>query len=361
MLRRLGLLAVLLSLCFAAVQAPARAQQDPALQTASKLLVEAYLKAGPSKKELPDGSATANWAIMQKVGLVQFLEQEPLQTGSWSAIWSPLKAELDKLGFPSLEPLEALTWWEETRKDPQRFIRLLVERGLIDSRIPKERNRGSALREALGLTVSKLEEVRANVRFERAGWSFTGTASLVPSQRVVRMVLRGSQPCPVSGRARAANVAVKGRLLADKAVPEGFRVQLLDNEFTSNGCEQTLKTQISSLMSLSSGGEARVSGSLVLQSKDEILTGRLQVDLSYRPAGAALQTGHGTFAMRGNLDPDGGAHATLTPISTSGSRILREALNKAGALEGQIKSGQGSGGISMPAFKQPLTWRATGL
>jgi hypothetical protein len=337
---------------------PALAQQDPALQTASRQLLEAYLRVGPSSHELPDGSASANWAIMEKVGLPELLLQEPLQVGRWEIIWAPVSAELEKRNFASLDPLEALTWWEETRKEPNRFNRLLVQRGLLDARIPTERNRGSALRDALGAINSKLNELRANVRFERAGWSFTGTTSLVPSQRVVRMVLRGSQPCAISGKARAANLALKGRIFLDKSAPEGIKVQLLESEFSSNGCEDTLKSRISALLPLSVGGESRVSGALVIQLRDETITGRLQIDLSYRPAGGALQTGHGTYSLRGSLAADGTAHATLTPVSTSGGKLFRDALNKAGALEGQIKAGQGSGGIILPIFRQPLNWRA---
>lgn len=339
--------------------APVWAQEDPALKVVGSRLVEAYLRTGPAKKELPDGSATANWAIMQKVGLPALLVQEQLQVGSWASIWAPVKAELDKRHF-GLDPLEAVTWWDETAKDPQRFLRLLAQRGLIDARIPKDRNRGAALREALGLVVNRLDEVRANVRFEKAGWSFTGTVSLVPSQRVVRLVLRGSQPCSLSGKSRATNLALKGRISSDKASPGGLKLQLLDNGFTSNGCEDTLKSKIAAMVLLSGGGEARVTGNLVVQLKDETLTGRLSLDLAYRQSGEALQTGHGVYALRGSLSADGNAHATLTPVSTSGDKLLREALDRAGALEGTIKSGQGSGGISMPVFKQTLSWRATG-
>lgn len=323
-------------------------------------MVEAYLReGGPQADQLPDGSASANWAIMERVGLPEFLLQEPLQAGQWSQIWAPVSGELEKRSFSAIEPLEAVTWWEETRKEPQRFLRLLVQRGLIDARVPAERKRGEALRDALNLANTKLDESRANVRFERAGWSFTGTTSLVPSQRVVRLVLRGSQPCPNTGKSRAANLALKGRLFYDKAAPEGLKVQILEREFTSNGCEETLKSRLSEMLPLTNGGEARASGSLVLQLRDETLTGRLQIDVAFRPGGGALQTGHGTYSLRGTLGPDGSAHATLTPISTSGSKMFREALNKAGALEAQIKSGQGSGSISLSLFGQPLSWRAT--
>lgn len=348
-----------LLLCLLCLGLPLLAQQDPALKVSSVHLVEAYLQRGPSKSELPDGSATANWAIMQKVGLPEFLVQEPLQVGGWSTIWAPVRGELDKRGFSGLDPLEVVTWWDETRKEPQRFLRLLVQRGVLDSRIPKERNRGAALRESLALATSKIDEVRANVRFDKAGWSFTGTASLVPSQRVVRLVLRGSQPCGSSGKTRAANVALKGRLFLDKSSSDGVKVQLLESEFTSNGCEEVLNSKISSLAPLSSGGESRVTGNLVIQVRDESLTGRLQLDVAYRPAGDALQTGHATYSLRGSVSADGSAHATLTPISSSGAKMFREALDKTGALEGQIKAGQGSGGLSLPIFKQPLSWRAS--
>lgn len=338
---------------------PGLCQEDPALQVASQRLVEAYLRAGPTKEELPDGSATANWAIMKKVGLPELLLQEPLRVGSWPIIWAPVRSELDKRGFPKLEPLEVLSWWEDTRKEPQRFLRLLVQNGMLDARVPRDREKGAALRDALTVAAAKIEEIRANVRFERAGWSFTGTASLVPGQRVVRLALRGSQPCPGSGTARTANVALKGRIYQDKTAREGIKIQLLENQFSSTGCEDTLKMQISTMAAMAAGGEVRANGGLVLQIRDETITGRLQLDLSYRPAGEALQTGHGTYALRGSVSPDGTAHATLTPVSTSGSKMFRAALNKAGALEGQVKQGQGAGGISMPIFKQPLSWRAT--
>lgn len=349
---------LLLCLCLLPLSRPLAAQQDPALKVSSVHLVEAYLQHGPAESELPDGSATANWAIMQKVGLPELLVQEPLQVGGWSSIWAPVRSELDKRGFSGLDPLEVVTWWDETRKEPQRFLRLLVQRRVLDSRVPKERNRGNALRESLALATSRMDEVRANVRFDKAGWSFTGTASLVPSQRVVRLVLRGSQPCGSSGKARAANVALKGRLYLDKGSADGVKVQLLESEFTSNGCEETLDAKLSSLAALSAGGEGRVTGSLVIQVRDDSLTGRLQLDVAYRPAGEALQTGHATYSLRGSVSPDGSAHATLTPISTSGGKMFREALAKTGALEGQIKGGQGSGGLSFPVFKMPLAWRA---
>lgn len=355
--RRFG---ALVFLCLSYLCPPTLAQQDPALKVSSARLVEAYLRTGPSNQELPDGSATANWAIMERVGLPEMLLQDALQVGGWTTIWAPVRGELDKRGFSGLDPLEAVTWWDETRKEPGRFLRLMVQRGLLDSRVPKDRNRGNALRESLGLASTKLEEVRANVRFDKAGWSFTGTASLVPSQRVVRLVLRGSQPCGISGKARAANLALKGRLYSDKSAQDGLKVQVLEREFTSNGCEETLNAKLSSMAALTSGGEARVTGTLVVQLRDESLTGRLQLDVSYRPAGGALQTGHATYSLRGSLSSDGSAHATLTPISCSGEKKFREALNKTGALEGQVKGRQGSGGLSLPLFKQPLSWRASG-
>lgn len=328
--------------------------------TVSERLVQAYLRQGPPAAQIPDGSASASWAIMERVGLPGLLRQEPLRTGEWSRIWEPVRSELEKRAFSAIEPLEAMTWWEETRKEPQRFLRLLVQRGQIDARIPAERKRGEALREALDLANTRLDEVRANVRFEKAGWSFTGTASLVPQQRLVRLVLRGSQPCPNTGKTRAANLALKGRLFLDKTSPEGVKVQILEDEFTSNGCEETLKSRLSSLLPLDgASGEARVSGNLVLQLRDETVTGRLQLDVAYRPGGGSLQTGHGTYSLRGTLSADGSAHATLTPISTSGSKMLREGLQRAGSLEAQVKSGQGSGSISLPLLDQPLTWRAT--
>ncbi len=336
------------------------AQQDPAMRTISRQMVETYLRQGPPTEQLPDGSASASWAIMERVGLPELLQQEPLKAGEWATIWAPISGELEKRAFSGLDPLEVATWWEETRKEPQRFLRLLVQRGQIDARVPAERKRGEALREALDLAVPRLDEVRANVRFEKAGWSFTGTVSLVPSQRIVRLALRGSQPCPNTGKSRAANLALKGRLFLDKASPDGVKVQILEDEFTSNGCEETLKGRLSAMLPLEGMvGEARVTGNLILQLKDETVTGRLQLDLAYRPSGGSLQTAHGTYSLRGAVAADGSAHATLTPISTSGSKALREGLNKAGTLEAQVKAGQGSGSIGLSFLGGPLTWRAT--
>lgn len=338
---------------------PAVAQQEPVLSVLTRQITEAYLLQGPSKKELPDGSASANWAIMEKVGLPELLNQEPLQVGSWATIWTPLQSELDKSGFANLEPLEVLAWWEETHKDPQRFIRLMAQRGLVDARLPAQRSKASALRDRVGMANGRLREIRANVRFEKMGWNFTGTTSLVPSQRIVRMALLGSQPCPTTGKARTANLALKGRLFIDKSSSDGVKIQLLEDRFVSQGCEETLRSQLAAMLPLDGGGEARISGNLVVQLRDETLTGRLTLDVAYRPAGDSLLTGHGVYSLRGSLGTDGSAHAILTPVSVSGSKMFREGLNKAGVLEAQIKAGQGSGGISLPLFRQPLNWRAT--
>ncbi len=332
---------------------------NPALSVSTKRTLDAYLRNGPEASEIGDGSSAANWGILRKLGIPDFLDQAPLQVGDWDNIWAPIVSELEKRGFGALDPLEALTWVEETRKEPARFLRLLASRGLIDVRVPKDRQRGEALREALVTVGKKLEEVRANVRFERSGWSFTGTVSLVPAQRMVRLALSGSQPCADTGRARTANLAVKGRLFLDKSSPEGIKVQVLEHSFSSTGCEETIKGRIAQMLALSLGGEARVSGNLIVDIKDDVLTGRLQLDIAYRPEGEALQTGHGTYSLRGSIRKDGTAHATLTPISTSGSRILRESLAKAGSLEGQISMGQGAGGILMPLFRGSLGWRAS--
>lgn len=332
---------------------------NPALAVSTKRALDTYLRTGPQAKEIGDGSSSANWGILRKIGIPDLLDQAPLQVGDWDTVWAPVNTELEKRGFSSLDPLEALTWVEETRKEPARFLRLLASRGLIDARVPKDRQRGEALRESLLSISRKLGEVRANVRFERSGWSFTGTASLVPSQRVVRIALSGSQPCADTGRARTANLAIKGRLFLDKSVPEGIKVQILEDVFSSTGCEETIKGRIAQMVEISLGGEARVSGNLIIDVKDDVLTGRLQLDIAYRPEGDSLQTGHGTYSLRGSLRRDGTAHATLTPVSTSGSRGLREALAKAGSMEGQISMGQGAGGILMPLFRGSLGWRAS--
>lgn len=334
-------------------------QANPALSTATKRAMDAYLKKGPGKDELPDGSSSANWGLLRKVGIPDLLHQNALQAGSWTTIWAPVTAELEKRGCGALDPLEAMTWWEETRKEPGRFLRLLASRGLVDIRVPKDRQRGEALRDALGVAAQKMEEVRANVRYERSGWSFTGTVALVPSQRIIRIALSGSQPCGGSGRARTANLALKGRLFLDDSTPEGVKVQILEDSFSSTGCEDTLSGRISESVPISLGGTARLSGSLIIEVKDDVLTGRLQLDVAYRTEGNALQTGHGVYSLRGSLAPNGSAHATLTPVSTSGSRDLREALEKSGSLEGQISKGQGAGAFTMPLFRQSGSWRAT--
>lgn len=301
----------------------------------------------------------ANWGILRKIGIPELVEQNALEVGSWTAIWGPVMAVLEKHGCAALDPLEALTWWEETRRDPARFLRLLAGRGLLDVRVPKDRQRGEALREALGVVAGKLEEVRANVRYERAGWNFTGTTSLVPSERVIRIALSGSHPCANTGRARTTNLALKGRIFLDDSVPEGVKVQILEDSFASTGCEQTIKGRLSDTIPLASGGEARVSGNLIVEVKDDVLTGRLQLDVAYRPVGDALRTGHGVYSLRGTVKSDGSAHATLTPVSSSGNRDLREALSKVGSLEGQIDKGQGVGGLHIPLFRRPAAWRAT--
>lgn len=348
---------VLLALLVLASGWRAEAQQDPALQSACRVLLATYGE--PSPSELPNGSATANWAILERVGLPIFLEHEALRVGSWSVLWSPVRKELERHGFAALDPLEAMGWWDETRRDHQRFVRMLASRGLLDSREPKERRRGEALRDGLTGLERQLEEIRANVRFEQAGWSFTGSASLAPAQRMVRMVLRGSQPCSTTGRDRAAQLALKGRIFPDPSAPSGIKVQLLESVFTSHGCEETFQSQVASLLPLTLGGEGRVSGQLLIQLRDESLTGRLQLDIAYRPGGGSLQTGHGIYSLRGSLAADGTAQATLTPVTVSGSKALRESLDKSGLLEGQLREGQGAGAVLHPVFRQPLNWRAT--
>ncbi len=351
--------AVLLVLLMTICTAPASwAQEEAALRAATSRLVESYLRVGPRDSELPTGADNANWAILEKVGLTEFLLQSQLNVGAWPTVWAPIKTVLSQRGFVALSPLEAVTWWQETRNEPSRFVRLLAQRGLLDARVPEDRARGENLRQALGVANGKLQEIRANLRYERAGWTFTGTASLVPGQRVVRAVLKGSQPCSVSGKVKSADLALKGRLFADKDAPGGFKLQLLEHQFHSTGCEETLKSQIAAMVLLTAGGETRVSGSLVMQVRNDTVTGRLQLDMTQRQAGAALQTGHAIYSLRASLDEDGALTGILTPISTSGSKIFRGPMMKVGALEGQIKLRQGAGQISFPGFKQPLSWRA---
>lgn len=334
--------------------------QDPALEVMAERLVEAYLADGPDPAEVADGPSMANWAIFKNVGLPEFLLQESLHVGGWATILAPLTTELETRGFSGLDAMEALTWWDETRKEPARFLRLLAHRALIDTRISKDRKRGEALRLAIGEIASHMSEQRASVRFDRMGWGFTGTVALVPSQRVVRIVLRGSQPCRLVGKDRVCEVSLKGMYAPDKASSQRLKVWLTSHQFVSVGCERRFQVQLAGRVGVGRSGEGRVTGNMTMVIKDEVLTGRIQLEVAYRAPGEPLAIGRATFAMRGSLDEGGGAHATLSPISTSGDKELREGLDKIGAFEGKVALGQAYGTLSLPLFDRVINWRGGG-
>lgn len=338
---------------------PVLAQADPALKTAVVELLESYLKIGPDKEELGDGSALANWAVLKGVALPELQQQSSLRIGSWNAIWGPLTTLLGQRGFSELEALEVLTLFEETESEPARFVRLLGRQKLLDPKIPKERNRGRQLRESVGSARGELKALRANCRFEKGGWSYTGTVFLDPGSRIVRLALRGSQPCKITGSARSANLNLKGRLFEDTQSPSGLKVQVLDRQFKSQGCELNLKDRIDSVQRLSGGGEAKLSGNLDLRVRDETVTGRFQVDLVSKQAGVALLTGRAVYSLRGSVTRNGKLEVKLVPVSTSGSRVLRQMLESEGALSGELLNSVGKGTIKLPVLKDPLKWEDT--
>lgn len=349
------LVALLLLLVLAA---PCLAQPEPALRSAVEELVTGYLKTGPSKKELSDGSANANWALVEKVALPEFLLQESLGKGDWSKIWAPVSTLLEERGFAGLGALSAISLWEQTRSRPPRFLRLLGKKGLIDPKKPKERKRAKELQEMIGPTVRKLPLLRSSIRFEKAGWKYTGTATMAPGRRIVRLALRGSQPCKISGRARTINLALKGRLHDDPGSAKGFKVEVLDTKFQSRACQLDMVSRLNSVVALAQGGETRVAGSLTLQLKDKSVSGRLQLDLVSRQAGKPLLTGRAIYKVRGEMNDRGGISAKLVPLSASGNKVLREGLEQPGSLTGLIMERRGSGKIELPLCAELLTWKA---
>lgn len=336
-------------------------QTDPALQVAVEKVFASYLEEGPRKTELNNGPALAAWAIVNRMAIPDFLAQPDLRKGNWRVLWEPVRTVLEDRDFGSLTPLEAATMWEETRVEPIRFVRLLSRDGLIDQRLPEERHRAESLRDAIGVSLGKVESVRSHVRFERAGWSFTGTAALTPGERIIRVALRGSKPCNISGRAAIASLTLKGRLFEDTSSKAGLKVQVLEHLFESQGCQLTLRTQVNSLSPLRGGGEVRVSGSLNLQIRGEVVTGRLQLDLVSRDGGTQMQTGRAVFNLRGKVTPEGNLQANLVPVSTSGSKEYRDGLNEPGTITGTVKLREGSGQIQLSLFSRPIDWRGRGL
>jgi len=335
---------------------PVRAQTDPALKTAVVELLESYLRTGPSSSELSDGSAEANWAVLKGVGIPGFQQQDGLRKGTWDVLLSPIVNAVSDSKFETLGPLQVLALWEETESDPERFVRLLGRDGLLNPKKPDERKRGKDLREAISQARLGLANIHSNAHFEKGGWKYTATASLSPSERMVRVAIRGSQPCKITGSARSVNLNLKGRLFEDPTSPSKIKVQVIDQQFQSQGCELTLKDRIDSVVRLSGGGEAKLSGNLDLRVRDEAVTGRFQIDLVSKQAGVALLTGRAVYTLRGKIAQDGTISVDLIPVSTSGSRVVRQMLEVEGTLVGTLAKSVGSGRIELPAFKDPLNW-----
>lgn len=335
---------------------PAGAQTDPALKTAVLELVESFLKKGPKKEELSNGSAIASWAILKGVALPAFTEHESLRQGTWDVHWRPIEETLTARGFGKLRPLQALTLYEETKGAPPRFVRLLGRRGLIDPKKPAERKRAKELRVALGKACEEVKGVRSSARYEGAGWKFTGTAFLDPGKRIVRLAIRGSQPCKITGSARVLNLNLKGRLFEDRESTAGIKIQILDKKFTSHGCELNLKHRINSVLRLSGGGEAKTAGNLNLLVRDDTVTGRFQIDLVSKQVGVALLTGRAVYTLKGKVSPSGELDVQLLPVSSSGSRVLRQQLETEGTLTGIVKDSRGSGVLNLSVLKEPIKW-----
>jgi hypothetical protein len=350
------LAALLVSLFAGLLTAPVQAQTDPALKTAVVELLKSYLKSGPAQTELGNGSALANWAVLKGVGLPELQQQENLRQGSWEVIWTPLTTVLKGHDFGRLRPLQILTLWEETESEPLRFVRILGRDGLIDPKKPADRKKGLGLRKAVGAVRSEMKPVRSNSRFEKGGWKFTATSSLNPSNRIVRVAIRGSQPCKITGSARSINLNLKGRLFEDLESPSKVKVQVLDQQFKSQGCELMLKDRIDSIVRLTGGGEAKLAGNLDLRLRDDTVTGRFQIDLVSKQAGVALLTGRAVYTLRGRVGATGEISVKLVPVSSSGSRVLRQLLESEGTLSGTISDSVGSGKIELPVLKDPLNW-----
>jgi hypothetical protein len=339
---------------------PASAQTDPALKTSVLRTLDAYLTSGgPSKAELDSGSDMANWSILKDVGIPTFQKDASLRKGTWENIWSPLENVLVDYEFGgSLRPLQVLTLWEESRKDHSRFVRLLGREKVLDPKQPAQRNKGRRFRVAVGEALSKLSPVRANARYEDMGWKFTATASLAPGTRIVRVAITGSQPCKITGSARTASLTLKGRLFEDPDSEAGVKVQILDRSFKSKGCELNLRDRFSTVARLAGGGETKVAGGLNIVFQDELVNGRLQIDLVSKQVGVALLTGRAVYTIRGKVTSDGKLDAQLIPVSRSGSNVLKQTLEMEGTLTGTVSNSAGRGQIVLPVLKDPLDWQS---
>ena len=354
----LSLLALFIGYIFLAQ--PTSAQTDPALKVSVEKALDAYLTSGgPSKEELGSGSDLANWSLLKDLGIPGFLDDEGLDKGSWDTIWRPLEEVLGEhqLGG-KLRPLQVLAFLEESRKDPDRFVRLLGREKVLDPKVPAQRNRGRRLREALGVLQGKMSPIRTNARYEAAGWRYTANASLEPGSRIVRVAITGSQPCKITGSARTATLALKGRLFEDPGSQAGVKVQVLDRSFKSKGCELNLRDRISTTARLAGGGEAKVAGNLNVFFQDELVNGRFQIDIVSKQVGVALLTGRAVYTIRGKVTSDGKLEAKLIPVSRSGSRVLQQSLELEGTLTGTVGNSVGRGQIVLQVLKDPLTWKS---
>lgn len=338
---------------------PSVAQTNPALGTAVQATLDAYLVHGPAKKELGDGSAIANWALLSAKGIPTLRSQPALNKGDWNKIWSPVNLAISEAGF-SLRPLQVLPLWEQTKKKPDKFLRLLAKAGVLDPKKNDQRARGKQFRAALDKATQEMKPLRGNSRYEVAGWKYTGTVSLEPSSRVVRIAIRGSQPCPKTGSARTVGLSIKGRIFEDPGSESGIKVQILSSSYQSAGCRLNLSDRIDSIQRLSGGGEAKLAGNLSLRIRDESVTGRFQVDLVSKQVGVALLTGRAVYTLRGGIDSSGALNVILTPVSTSGSRVLKQLLDKEGSLTGTISKSTGKGQIILPVLKDKLDWQDAG-
>lgn len=333
-----------------------QAQTDPALKTAVLEALDTYLETGPTQDELSDGSAIANWALLSGAGLPGFRNQRELERGSWKKIWLPVEGAVAGSRLSTIRPLQLLSIFEQTQNKPDRFVRLLGKAGVLDPKDNKQREKGKALRTALESALTKMEPIRSNSRFESGGWKYTGTVSLEPAHRLVRVAVRGSQPCVATGTARTVNLNLKGRIYEDLKSPTGIKIQLLDSTFESAGCRLTLTDRIDAVKRLSGGGEAKVSGNLNLRIRDDAVTGRFQVDLVSKQVGVALLTGRAVYTLRGGINSAGEMKVVLTPVSTSGSTVLKKLLNKEGRLTGKVVNSVGKGTLVLPVLKDSLGW-----
>ena len=354
----LKVMAAVLAGCLTFFIQPASAQTDPALKTAVLQTLDAYLKAGgPSKDELGSGAALANWAILKDIAIPNLKKDESLNKGSWKQLWSPLEVVLVEYGFNGkLSPLETVTYWEESEKEPDRFVRLLGRDKVLDPKVPAQRNKGRRLRDSVGKVRGKVGTERASARYEDAGWKFTATSSLTPGTRLVRIAITGSQPCKITGSARTLSLNLKGRLYEDPASPAGIKVQILDKDFQSKGCELTMRDRITTVARLSGGGEAKVSGNLNILIQDELVNGRFQVDLVSKQVGTSLLTGRAVYTIRGKVNREGKLEAKLLPVSRTGSRVLKQSLELEGSLTGTVSNNVGRGQLILPVLKDPLDW-----